>query len=99
MRHGLSEKEALQLTVKGTGSRFAILRVTEALLAMGDEELNACPSRTAIGKRAGVTERSVRRALKHMVLLGVVREEVRPRNTRRIYPNKIMLLAILDKLP
>ncbi len=95
----ISEKAALQLMVRGTGSRPVIERVAEALLQLTDEELDSCPSRHKIGQLAGVTERSVRRAVKHMADLGCVREEVRPRNTRRIFPDKIKLLAILDRLP
>lgn len=94
----LSEKEQLRLMVKGTGARSVIERVADALLALDDDALDACPSRDELGRLAGVTERSVRRAIKHLALLECIREEVRPRNTRRIYPNKIKLLALLDRL-
>jgi hypothetical protein len=95
----VNEKTALQLMVKGTGSFHVIERVAETLLKMNDESLNRCPSRHEIGRLAGVSERSARRAIRHMADLACLREEVGPRNTRRIYPNKIKLLAILDRLP
>ena len=95
----LTEKEALQLMVKGTGARSVIERVAEALLELDDEALDRCPRRTDIGALAGVTERSARRALHHLESLGALRQEVRPHNTRRIYPDKIRLLAIVGRLP
>ena len=94
----LSEKDALRLMVKGTGARSVIERVADTLLTLDDDALDACPSREELGRLSGVTERSVRRAIRHLVSLDCIREEVRPRNTRRIYPNKIKLLALLDRL-
>ena len=95
----LTEKEALRLMVKGTGARSVIERVADVLLDLDDEELDKCPSRKSLGIAAGVNERSVRRAVQHLEALGAIRQELRPRNTRRIYPDKVRLLAILDRLP
>lgn len=95
----LTEKEALQLMVRGTGARSVIERIAEVLLYLDDEALDMCPSRRDLGAMAGVTERSARRAVKHLEDLGALRQEVRPKNTRRIYPDTIRLLAIVDRLP
>lgn len=95
----LTEKQALQLMVCGTGARKVIELVSEILLYLDDEAFDMCPSRRDLGMMAGVTERSARRAIKHLEDLGALRQEVRPNNRRRIYPDKIRLLAIVDRLP
>ena len=96
---GLSEKQVLQLMVCGTGARSVIVRIAEILLYLDEEAFEMCPSRSDLGLMAGVTERSARRAIKHLEDLGALRQEVRPSNRRRIYPDKIRLLAIVDRLP
>lgn len=90
----MTEAEQLRLMVRGTGNRYVLQALATVLLSMTDEELEACPSRVALGVRAEMTERSVRRGVRHLVALDAIREEKRPSNRRRIYPDVPRLAVI-----
>jgi hypothetical protein len=94
----MTEAEQLRLMVRGTGNRYVLQALAAVLLAMSQEELDACPSRVELGRLAQMTERSVRRGVRHLTALGAVREERRPGNRRRIYPDVPRLAVIAGLL-
>lgn len=87
----------LEMAIKGPRHRHIVQAVAQALLALTEEQLEACPPQRDIAALAGITERSVRRALRQLELVGGVKLELRPNNRRRIHVDRMVLgIAAVD---